>query len=163
MPDYPLKIYNQLIKLSEKHSFAGQEKVSRHFRINELKCKQSGLTLDEALPPRHMFTNIYPTIFFMETLRFIIKKPLKLNSVYRTPEYNKAIGGVSKSAHVTFRAVDIAKPNNINYEWFYKQCDELAIHLEQIHGLYFRLGKYSHRNFVHIDCERSNFRKRWGK
>ena len=36
-------------------------------------------------------------------------KPLRILSAYRTPEHNKAIGGVSSSQHVQGRALDLSR------------------------------------------------------
>jgi len=42
-----------------------------------------------------------------EPLREYIGKPIKINSFYRSPELNKAIGGSAKSQHCQGRAIDI--------------------------------------------------------
>lgn len=42
-----------------------------------------------------------------EPLREYIGKPIKINSFYRSPELNKAIGGSTKSQHCQGRAMDI--------------------------------------------------------
>jgi len=42
-----------------------------------------------------------------EPLREYIGKPIKINSFYRSPELNNAIGGSTKSQHCQGRAIDI--------------------------------------------------------
>ena len=42
-----------------------------------------------------------------EPLRMHVNGPIKINSFYRGPELNKAIGGSSKSQHCEGRAIDI--------------------------------------------------------
>ena len=48
----------------------------------------------------------------LDELRDKCKIPLKINSSYRSPEYNKSIGGATGSFHVLGRAVDIACNNS---------------------------------------------------
>ena len=42
----------------------------------------------------------------MDPLREFIKKPVLINSWYRSPEYNKKVGGAKNSQHTTGEAVD---------------------------------------------------------
>jgi len=42
-----------------------------------------------------------------EPLRAYVGGPIKINSFYRSPELNKAIGGSSKSQHCNGQAIDI--------------------------------------------------------
>ena len=57
-----------------------------------------------------------------EPLRKFVGGPIKINSFYRGPELNKAIGGSSKSQHCEGRAIDIDdtygyKTNAEMYKW----------------------------------------------
>lgn len=47
----------------------------------------------------------------LQSLRSALKKPIKINSAYRTPEHNIAVGGAKKSRHLYGRAVDISIRN----------------------------------------------------
>nr|WP_272874881.1 D-Ala-D-Ala carboxypeptidase family metallohydrolase [Agrobacterium tumefaciens] len=47
-------------------------------------------------------------VYMLDALRGLLGKPLRINSGYRTPEHNKAVGGASGSGHVTGEAVDIS-------------------------------------------------------
>ena len=42
-----------------------------------------------------------------EPLRQYVGKPIKINSFFRSPELNRAIGGSSKSQHCKGQAIDI--------------------------------------------------------
>lgn len=44
----------------------------------------------------------------LQPLRDIVRRPLRINSGYRCPEFNKAVGGVPTSQHVKGEAADIA-------------------------------------------------------
>jgi len=148
-------------------------KISPHFSLREVVCKDTSQSFLGNLPPSIQLTkitNFTETLFFLETLRLFIGKPLSLSSVYRSVEYNKSIGGVSRSAHVLFKAADVHNPvqhrfTGREYDNFYAQCEKVADHLEKVHGCFIRLGKYSRAedDFVHVDCDRSKFSKRWGK
>ena len=44
----------------------------------------------------------------LDNLRELCDFPLSINSSYRSPEYNKSIGGASRSKHMEGIAVDLA-------------------------------------------------------
>lgn len=44
--------------------------------------------------------------FVLDPLREFIKKPILINSWYRSPEYNKKVGGAKNSQHTLGEAVD---------------------------------------------------------
>jgi len=57
-----------------------------------------------------------------QPLRVYVGGPIKINSFYRSPELNKAIGGSTKSQHCKGCAIDIDdvhgfKTNNQMYHW----------------------------------------------
>jgi len=57
-------------------------------------------------PPESLWPNILPALRALQALRTRLGKPIILNSVYRSPAYNSAIGGAAQSAHMDFRAID---------------------------------------------------------
>ena len=54
-----------------------------------------------------MRLNVIELAFNLQIIREAIGKPIIINSAYRTPEYNKSIGGASKSQHLLGKAADI--------------------------------------------------------
>ena len=58
------------------------------------------------MPPREIWPNVVPTILLLDTLRREIGAPIRILSGYRAPEYNRAVGGVGRSQHQDFRALD---------------------------------------------------------
>lgn len=44
----------------------------------------------------------------LDQARGLAGVPFKINSSYRSPEYNKSVGGVANSSHTKGKAVDIA-------------------------------------------------------
>lgn len=58
-------------------------------------------------PPRELWENIAPTARLIDRLRARLGRPIAITNAYRAPEYNSCIGGVAKSQHKRFSAVDI--------------------------------------------------------
>ena len=61
-----------------------------------------------SLPPRRIWNNIVPALRIVDELRDSFGKPCRILSSYRSPDYNKAVGGASSSQHLEFTALDIA-------------------------------------------------------
>ena len=77
-----------------------------------------------------------------DALRQKFGKPLKVNSGYRSEEYNKKIGGVSNSSHIKGLAADFAISSSADRWKFIKCCFELGIT---------RIGIGN--AFIHIDID----------
>lgn len=84
-------------------------KISKHITLREgvesFTAKRRGI---ENIPSEYQLTNmvaIAENVF--EPLRKWVGGPIKINSFFRSPELNKAIGGSSKSQHCEGRAIDI--------------------------------------------------------
>ena len=60
-----------------------------------------------------------------EPLRIFINGPIKVNSFFRSPDLNKAIGGSTKSQHCNGQAIDIddtyGKATNADMYWWIKE------------------------------------------
>ena len=69
--------------------------------------------------------------YILEPLRKAIKKPIRINSGYRSKSLNKAIGGSSSSQHCLGQAVDIIVPGMTVEELFQKIID-LKLPYDQI-------------------------------
>ena len=57
-------------------------------------------------PPKKLWENISETAKILDELRHRLQRPIVMTSVYRSPEYNSAIGGASNSLHMKFNAID---------------------------------------------------------
>lgn len=106
-------------------------KGAKNFKISEFASKDGG-----GLPKGGMDSTL---ITKLEQLRYNLGgKALVINSGYRTPSHNKAVGGASKSQHLYGKAADIVvrgvKPSAV-----YKAADKL------FNGV----GKYN--TFTHVD------------
>ena len=97
----------------------------------------------------------------IEVLRYVRSaggvSPVLINSWYRSPDYNKASGGVPNSMHLTLGAADIVKVG-----WTPRQVADLlesSPYKEQL-----GVGRY--RTFTHVDVRGMIGRPapaRWGK
>ena len=105
------------------------------------------------LPPKRIWHDMLPTLKVLEKLRTEFGKPLKINSGYRAPAYNRAVGGASRSQHVRFRAFDVAPVSGGASE--VKRLYELARKLRDEEEFFVGgIGKYA--AWVHIDTRSRN-------
>ena len=88
-------------------------RLSEHFKLAEL-CKTSVKTKDGNIPSHVHIENLKKVCGWLEMLRDEWNKrygdgddPIIINSGYRSPAVNKAVGGVTTSNHLTGCAVDI--------------------------------------------------------
>ena len=88
-------------------------RLSEHFKLAEL-CKTSVRTADMNIPSHAAIENLKRLCGWLEMLRDEWNKrygdgddPIIINSGYRSPRVNKAVGGVATSNHLTGCAVDI--------------------------------------------------------
>lgn len=112
-------------------------KISEHFKLSEFESSDTKeVKIDSGLVEK------------LELLRKRIGQPLIINSGYRTPEHNKAIGGADNSLHMTGKAADIKKVPGLG-------IDEMAILAGNIG--FDGIGKYKWG--IHVDVR--GHKARW--
>lgn len=85
----------------------------------------------------------------LQLLRSALKKPLIINSAYRSDAHNKAVGGAKGSKHLVAKAFDVSMTNHNPHEF-----------IEAAKAVGFKgIGTYPKSNFVHIDTGPS---RSWG-
>ena len=113
-----------------------------NFTPEEIACKGTGLVPIKS-------TAFIETMDALQALRTEMQKPFFVTSMYRSPKYNKHVGGAAKSQHPLARAVDISTFN----------LDRAQL-VQAAKRLGFR-GVGYYKTFIHLDT-----RKRaatWGK
>ena len=113
--------------------------LSPHFTEWEFNCKHCG-----TLPPQGIDPDL---LVVLEDVRAHFGKPVTINSGYRCPTHNAAVGGVKDSQHVDGTAADIVVAET--------SPSKVYAYLDPTHNG--GLGKYN--TFTHIDVRGS--RSRW--
>lgn len=83
----------------------GNLKLSENFCVKEFACKDGSDTLKIDL-------DLIPLI---QRFRNYVETGVYFNSAYRTPSYNKKVGGATNSYHVKGQALDIPFLNSYKY------------------------------------------------
>ena len=113
--------------------------LTKNFKQSEFNCKCG------CLMPNDVLGSIRVLAEHLQAIRDASNVPIIINSAYRCPSHNKAIGGVSNSQHVLGKASDI----NIK-GW---SADKTADFIEDLHNKWKNrsggLGRYN--TFTHID------------
>lgn len=91
-----------MIKTVSIKSLGRDYKISPHFKLSEMACKDGS---DKVLYSTELMAKL-------EELRAYGGFTVSINSGYRTPAYNKKIGGASRSQHVLGTAADIVVKKN---------------------------------------------------
>lgn len=76
-------------------------KLTKNFNREEFDCR------DGTKVPPELMPNVQDLANNLQVLRDDIGEPIHVNSGYRTPAYNKKIGGAPKSQHTKAKAGDI--------------------------------------------------------
>lgn len=108
------------------------EKVGQYFKVREFACKDSSQVV---------FIDSY-LVSILDILRSKVGKPVYINSGYRTPTRNKAVGGAKYSYHMRGMAADI-RVNGMSPK-------ELANKLNEI--VPDECGIIVYKNWVHFDA-----------
>lgn len=124
----------------------GEGKVSKHFRVREFASKDGAdrVLIDDDL------------VKLLENIREAAGgKAVTINSGYRSPEHNKAVGGVSNSQHVKGTAADIVVSDT----------DPLTVGQIAEYFLNTKGGIGVYKSFTHVDtrANRSRWDQRSGK
>ena len=83
--------------------------ISKHISDKEGVYSRTALRrgIDNTPTKEHKVNMVELAENIFEPLRMYVGGPIKINSFYRSPELNKAIGGSSKSQHCNGQAIDI--------------------------------------------------------
>jgi len=121
--------------------------MTKNFSKEEFDCN------DGSEMPINIYHNMVKVANQLQILRDELKKPIHINSAYRSEDYNKQIGGVKNSQHIMGRAADIAIKGMTPIE-VSKVIERLISNGDMLQG---GIGIYS--SFVHYDIRGE--RRRW--
>ena len=77
------------------------DKLTHNFSLWEFKCR------DGSSVPDDLLDNVILLCKNLQVLRDHLNKPIRVISGYRTPKYNRKIGGAKRSQHMLAKAADI--------------------------------------------------------
>lgn len=110
-----------------------------NFTPKEIACKGTGrLLVNER------------AMDMLQALRTALGRPMTINSAYRSPEHNAAVGGAKASRHLEGIAFDVSMRNQ----------DPLTFERAAIRAGFMGFGYYPGSQFIHIDARTSP--ARWG-
>jgi hypothetical protein len=97
-------------------------------------------------PPRSLWPSLLAVTKVADEARHRLGKPLRINSAYRSPAYNRAISGASASIHVRGGALDLSgSPATLH---------KILTQMRKEGVFKGGIGKY--RTFVHVDVRGKN-------
>jgi uncharacterized protein YcbK (DUF882 family) len=121
--------------------------LSKDFSLREFQCKDGSIT------PKSVISNLEELAQNLQVLRDTASSRIRITSGYRSPKYNKRVGGAGESQHVYGRAADI-QVDGLKPKEVYNLIEQLIADGKMKQG---GLGLYP--TFVHYDV-RGN-RARW--
>ncbi len=113
------------------------KQLSTHFNEDEFRCKDGTLKG----PDPKLITKL-------EALRGLVDKPVHVSSGYRSPAYNKKVGGAPKSQHLLGTAADI-RVDGMSVNQLADICETLG---------FGGIGRYPKKGFVHVDTRKGKAR-----
>lgn len=87
--------------------------LSKNFQLCEFT--RSSYTYDNTPKDFHIYRLSFGVLNILQPLRDYLNKPIRITSGFRSPEINKAVGGVHNSQHMTGNAADIVLASNEDY------------------------------------------------
>ena len=130
----------------------------KHFKPEEvtIQGKRVRNGVQNSLPPEHKWEAIVPTLWIADLARRQLGFSLTITSAYRSPDYNKAVGGAVRSQHLANTALDL-----IPSKGQVKQLYDQLIAMRQGGAFKGGVGIYTGSGFVHLDTRGKN--ATWGK
>ena len=129
--------------------------MTKHFKVKEFNQPASHGLPAEDYPASWVQDRLLPLCQALEIIRAALGKPIHITSGYRSPAYNKAIGGAPKSQHMLGFASDLVVEG----------VDAKIVHdtILQLHkqGRIKIGGLGAYPNFTHVDIRVGKKLARW--
>lgn len=123
----------------------------RHFSADEVLAQGSRTRngVRSSLPPESLWSGIVETLWIADMVRHQGGIPLIICSAYRSPAYNRAVGGAARSQHMANTALDL-----IPIDGGVAKLFDAFIQIRKAGGFKGGLGRYP--DFVHLDTRGRN-------
>lgn len=126
----------------------------KHFSINELTASSTAKARKISNTPTPGIEQNLTALVnrVLDPLREAYGKPIRVNSGYRSPELNKAVGGAKNSHHVLGMAADITGGSKAENRKLFNLIQELNLPFTQL---------IDEKNFswLHISYDPNNLKK----
>ena len=107
--------------------------LSEHFTLEEFTASQTATRRGlNNTPSPQMIEKLKQTAQKMEQVRALLGKPISINSAYRSPSVNRAIGGAATSQHCKGEAVDFVCPQFGTPKQICQAIIKAGIHFDQL-------------------------------
>jgi len=131
--------------------------LSPHFSLHELVASQTATRkgiIEQFDPGANIIENLkFLCNELLEKLRVLNgNQPIHINSGYRCPRLNTAVGGSKTSQHVFGQAADIDFGNRAGNKAFFEKVKNSGIVFDQL------INEYDY-SWVHVSIKRENNRK----
>ena len=134
--------------------------LSTYFSLEELTFSSTGARLGiDNTPSQEIIDNLKNlAIYVLDPIRILIGVPIHIDSGYRCPELNAAVGGASNSQHLEGKAADMIVPGHtvLNINRIIKN-PSLNIPFDQLINEY---GRWNHVSYngaqVRKECLKIN-------
>lgn len=106
----------------------------KYFTIEELTRSETArrLNIDNTPPMREKAKLSVLVNNILDPLREAWGKPITVNSGYRCPQLNKAVGGVATSQHLKGEAADITTGNKVDNARLFQLVQDLGLPYDQL-------------------------------
>jgi len=104
------------------------------------------------LPPEALWPNIAKTARMLDEIRHRLGYSVTILSGYRSPDYNRCIGGEAGSLHMRFNAIDFVGSKDNSRTWW-EVAKSVRLSDPDFKG---GIGYYRVKKFVHIDTRGTN-------
>ena len=125
-----------------------------NFKAGEICTLRKAPGQPHCVPPRSLWPNIIGALFLAQAMRNTMGVPLTVASGYRPADYNAAVGGTPRSAHVDFKALDLDLPNGSSVAMqkrYYLEACRMYLNLGPSWKMGLGLYHADHGTRIHVD------------
>lgn len=125
----------------------------RHFGAHEFTRYFGAVRkgVKNSAPPKKLWKHVVPTLQVVDDLRESFGQPCTILSSYRSPDYNRTVGGAAQSQHLQFNALDITI-KGVSAKRVYERLLQWRSEGRFKGGI----GYYPSSGFVHLDTRGRN-------